>query len=97
MPKEWVADKHPEADGATIALEFATVKDILLGNPCSACISPIELLDDGDMCDYDWSDISLEHDAILQLVGLAATELQKNRRPLLDWSDKYMEWKKAVK
>ena len=89
-PKEWVEDKYPEAEGSTIILEFNNYDDILEGKTRYESISPVEFAD-GDMIDYDWNDISLEHDEIMQLVDLAAKTLQERRGELPNWSDKYME------
>lgn len=95
-PAEWVADTYPEADGSTIMVEFRNADDILLGKTSYVGISPTKITD-GDMVDYDWNDILLEHDEVMQLVDKAAVYLQEHRGTIPNWSNKYMDWKAKEK
>ncbi len=64
-PKEFVSDKFPEAEHATISIIYhASDKDF---DNCFTEISPTT-----DGSDYDWYHIDLEKDDIIQLISKAA-------------------------
>ena len=87
-PKEWIADEHPEADGATIMLGFTNEDDILNGNPNYVGISP-RIKENDEESDYDWSDISLEPTEIRGLVAIAAIALQE-QGSFPSWADNFI-------
>ena len=60
-PKELVSDKHPEAEHATVCIEWSD-SDKETDN-CSVTISPTK---DGE--DYDWMPLELDSDDVAQLI-----------------------------
>lgn len=63
-PKEWIADKYPEADSAEISCEFTTIVKSIDGL-ISVMISPTK---NGNA--YDWGNLELDNETIEELIKI---------------------------
>lgn len=60
-PKEWIADRYPEADSAEISCEFHTVEPTK--GLISVMISPTK-----NRCGYDWDNLELDDRTVKELI-----------------------------
>lgn len=66
--EELTGKKYEDASTGTVCLEF--YEDEIKYDKGHFCISPTKEID-GAMTDYDWSDIELSQDDVIQLLALA--------------------------
>lgn len=70
-PKEWIADKYPEADSAEISCGFTTIKPI--DGLISVMISPTK---NGNV--YNWDNLELDNKTIKELIKIGLERKEQN-------------------